>query len=212
VTADVGPSPEQRRHELAAAFADELAELRESVRTLGYREGRELAAAECAETLSDARESLQAEYSARLGELAATAANLQALSDRLDTAVGTALADLEPLAVEIAFTSLVQMFGRAEHYRAVLADLVSHAIDGVCQQNAQMRVLMDPHDAALMRDALDGNAWVERIVVDPALSPGSCVVELGPRCLDASLTRQMDALRQRLLQICSERGHGDVGN
>lgn len=201
-----GPSPDQIKSDLAAAFSAELAELHESARLRGYQEGKANASQEIAACVRSYEDDIRAEYLGRLASLEEAATSVRLLMERLDGEYRAALADLEPIAVEIAFTALTQMIGRAERYKELLSDLVNHAFGMVGRKRDALQVVMASSDLAILSET-EGASWVGRVVPDEALPPGSCVIEVGSRSLDVGLMQQVEALRLCLLKACSERGH-----
>lgn len=204
---DPGAAQERLRAELEQAFAAELAGLREESRARGFREGYDDAFANVDDIVRKKEAELTAEYQSRLVGLTETIERLRALTEAQDGALAKALADLEPLVVDLAFAALARVLGHAEVYRAALVQVATQAIGEMTHQRSALRVLVHPHDATLLRAALESSPWADRFEADATLAPGSVLVEAGPRCLDASLLHQLEVVRECLVRVCAEREH-----
>jgi len=204
---EIEPQPTlvEIKHQLASAFAAELEALRDEAREQGYREGYAAGSSQALDEGRRSDERRQSEHDDVLASLRSEVERLQRLLKQLDDDVRAALQDMEPLALEIAFASLTRVIGSADHYRDVLAAVVTQAIDTMDRQSEALRVSMRSEDLDAIKGLCQPPGWLACARADRSLEPGSCVVEIGPRGLDASLLQQLEALRACLIQVCDGR-------
>ena len=192
--------PEQAncKLQLASAFADELAALREEARSEGYLAGYEAGNSDAAEHFLQKERELLDKHSKQSDELAAVISALSTLKMSLEAAHQQALTKLDSTVLAIAYASVARMLGNAEVFQSALALLVQQAIETFGQQHP-MSICMAEADAALMQNCPELQSWLTHIVADKQLERGSCIIECGPRSLDASMLTQLTQLRETLL-------------
>lgn len=185
---------------LAAAFAEELSALEEEARSDGYLSGYEAGSSDAATHYAEKERQLDAQHQAKQAELDAQIRSLSALHDSLQSDYAQAIKQLEPHAAAIAYASICQIAGNAETFEALLKEVVHHAIQSFAA-NSGVSVALAERDAALMLAQPELANWHAQIRSDKNLARGSCIVEAGPRSLDASLLTQLDQLRQVLTKV-----------
>lgn len=182
---------------LAAAFAEELAELKEEARSDGYLAGYESGASDAAAHFAEKVRELTAEHKAKQAELDAQVKALAALHDVLQTDHQRALMALEPQAAAIAYASVCQIAGEGASLEALLNAAVQHAVQSFASASSTTISLAE-QDAELFLSKSELASWHSQIRADKRLARGSCIIEAGPRSLDASLLTQLDQLRHVL--------------
>lgn len=194
---------------LAQTFATELEELREEARSDGYLTGYESGKTDAEAHVATQRTQLEQQFLDAQTAVTKEAEQLAELFDNMSAGYRVALADLEPAAVSIAFEAITRLLGSAEHYSSALPVLVKNAIEQFGMEQA-LRIHISETDRELLLAAPELAAWHGLLQIDKQLPPASCVVEAGPRSLDASLLQQLDAIRQCLLVTCTNRGPSSV--
>jgi flagellar assembly protein FliH len=135
------------------------------------------------------------------GEAKAQAQRLAALFDHL----AKPLAELDA-AVESALVALAVQVGRrlAQHELSLepsrLAAIVGEAVSALATVPRELRVLLNPEDAQLLKDSLPAppDVAVWRIVADPALSRGDCRIAGESGWIDGTLETRTAMVAQAL--------------
>ncbi len=192
--------PSRTREELEATFADEILELKEAAYdgafSKGYEEGR-LAAEEDFKIQKD---KWQKDAERKQLELDDIIEKLDEVLTNLQSAVDDALNKMEPAAVAIAFAGLTRLLGESEHYRERLAQQVHYALEQF-GHDTPTRILLNPSDILRIKSIEKLDSWSEKFTQEASLKPGSCIIEAGPRSLEASLNEQLAILSQTLLKL-----------
>lgn len=191
-------APSDQKAKLASAFAAELAELREDARSEGYLAGYEAGKADAVEHYAEKTRELTAQHDSKLVELRTCIEQLSTLKTAIETDYQRKLQSVEPAAVAIAFAGITRLLERPDAFQTMLASIVRDAIATFGQQHP-LTITVAEADAALLRSVADLQPWTEALVTNAHLARGSCVVDCGPRSLDASLLTQLDQLRHVLL-------------
>ena len=196
----------------------------EQARTAGYRQGYDEGSEAgrrhgCEEGGRAAREAQDAAHAASRAEAAEHEAALQQRSERLDellAGVGQALAkrleaiedDLVALAFEAVCSVVAERACDAGAVRAYLAKAVA-----TFARNESVVAHLHPDDVRLLReggaDAGEPSIAGIRLLPDPSITPGGCVLRSAEGGLDARLETRLGGLRERLLQ-CRAEGRADV--
>ena len=185
---------------LSVAFAVELSELKEEARSEGYLAGYDAGASDAAAHFAEKERELAAQFQTKKAELEAKIQSFSALHDALQVDYTKAIAQLEPQAAAIAFASVCQIAGNAAAFEALLKEVVQHATQSFAA-NADVSISLAELDAALVLAEPSLSNWHAQIRSDRGLARGSCIVQAGPRCLDASLLTQLDQLRHVLTKV-----------
>lgn len=170
----------------------------------GYREGRSAGeAAGQREAFERAMAEFRERHEGAARAMAAAAATIESMKDDLRIA---AERDVLDLALLIA-RKLTFEFGRV-HREAATANLqralalVDRRTDLSVRINPADRETLETFAASLGRTVKDGGHV--RLVDDPAVAPGGCVVESGPTEVDATLETQLE---QVVAVLAGDRGH-----
>lgn len=191
---------DKTKAELQLAFAEEIAELKEATYDESFSKGYEDGQQAAQEDFLIQKEKWEKQANSKERELDEKNGALEKLLINMQRAIDDALNDVEPVAVAIAFAGLTQLLGQSENYRERLAQQVRHAIDQF-GHDSPTRILLNTKDAELLRTIDRLHTWTDRFVQEETLEPGSCIIEAGPRSLEASLMAQLKILRQTLLQL-----------
>lgn len=154
----------------------------------GYEQGRAAAAAEAAETEQRRAAERNAEQAAAQAQLAATLDVLHTATTALARREAVAVAEVEHviagLALDIARAVLDRELAvAADPGRDALARALALAPDGT-----PVVARLHPEDVALLQDAdLEAGARTLRVVADPAVERGGCVVDTAGRRIDAQV-------------------------
>jgi flagellar assembly protein FliH len=193
----MSPSKILRDHDLELAIVspevlqltqEDLSSERERVlneaRQVGYAEGLERARAESAAEAERARATIG------LAQLAlAEAASVALAAFELEHQ------RLEREAVELAFALTGTVLGRElELARSPGADAIARAVAEVPLGGA-MTVRLNPGDFQTL-DAATRPEEAPRIVADPAVGPGGCMLEVGTTVVDARIETALERVRQ----------------
>ena len=167
----------------------------------GFRKGQ-------AEGLAKAQEAVRAQAAARQKEHEAELGRAQAQCEQARRSFETLAGNLkmlisaesrraEELAVEVAFSAVARLIGKAYADGTLIADLVRHAM---LEVDAEVdAVLVSGQDAALL-----GEVEGVSIVVDGRLLPGQCRLQTRLGSYDTGLDVRLDMLRTALLSGLSE--------
>ncbi len=188
---------------VAAAATDELHRLRSKLEALQrsqreYTERQQLRArSELAQAVAQARaEGLAAGREQAERDEQARVAALREAALRAADAARAAQADVEALALGVARLALRSLLGD-ERWRA---EALALAVRKLCEDTrgsgpVALRLAAEPWDVGetelLRRELAQTPAGPVGLQVDPALPPGTCLVEMDGRSLDASLARQL---------------------
>ena len=186
------PAMEEMLAELRAKAMQEVEALRECAEQQGFQAGLERAE-------TTAREAVAAQAQ----RLATAAAQLQ---QHMTAATEAA----EDLIVETVFAATCRILGEAAASPQAVRRLVLHVLRQVRERSA-LRVKLHPDDLALLREKASEPALASGGVVfegDAALVAGGCVVDTGAGTLDARLDRQLERLRDVLLEARRARQEG----
>ena len=113
----------------------------------------------------------------------------------------------QPGLVALCFGIATQVFEQSAVRPEFLLSLVRRAIDEL-GQNASIAVHVHPQDLDWLKSEpafTADNAPSLKWLPDPAVELGGCIVHTEHAALDARLEQQVQALRQRLLQIRNQR-------
>jgi flagellar biosynthesis/type III secretory pathway protein FliH len=200
VEPDLIEVPNRTKAELETVYADEISDLKEAAYdesfSKGYEEGR-LAAEDDFKIQKD---KWQEQIEKKEVELDNTITALAGVLDSFQQSVDSALQEVKPAAVAIAFAGLTRLLGEAEQYRERLAQQVHHALDQFGHETPT-RIFINPDDARILKGIERFDSWSEIFVQEASLKPGSCIIEAGPRSLEASLVEQLDVLSRTLLKL-----------
>lgn len=107
-------------------------------------------------------------------------------------------ADIVDLALVVARELVDRDFSER---REPLIVAVQRGLEAIVErERTVVRVHID--DAAYVQEHLDDSQLVAvRVVGDPGLSPGSCIVETPDRVLDASIGARIEAVREALVDV-----------
>jgi flagellar assembly protein FliH len=170
---------------------------------VGYREGHAEAARRCEEQLDLARcsvreeaERLQRQRDERAQQEARLIAELQR---SLMQAVAQRLAELEPQAIELAFTALCKVLGPDTERASLLSGLIRQAMTQMRSAKC-VTIHLNPASLALIESrcaklaeetACAGVEWI----ADATLPLTGCTLASDQGQLDAALQTQLDSLR-----------------
>jgi flagellar biosynthesis/type III secretory pathway protein FliH len=199
-TVEASVQQDKTKAELQLAFAEELNELKEETYDESFSKGYEDGQLAAQEDFNNQKEKWQKIATAKEQELDQKIDALDKLLSNMQSAIDDALTTMEPAAISIAFAGLTQLLGQSENYRERLAQQVHHAIDQF-GHDSPTRILLNADDAEMLRTIERLQTWSDRFVQEETLEPGSCIIEAGPRSLEASLMIQLNILRQTLLQL-----------
>lgn len=188
------------KSELREVFADEINEIKEIAYSESFNKGYEDGKQAATEDFNVRKDKWEEKIVARENELVEKIQNMEDLFESINGATASALKSLEPMAVSIAFAALTQLLGHSEAYRDRLAQQVDHAI-AQFGRDKPVRILLNKLDLELMRSFEKLAPWADKFVGQEEMERGSCVIEAGPRSLDAGLIEQLNVLRQLLLQL-----------
>lgn len=200
VEADYVNVPNRTKAELELVFAEEISDLKEAAYdesfSKGYEEGRQAAE----DDLKIQRDKWYESIEKKELELDNTVAALAEVLDSFQQSVDSALENIKPAAVAIAFAGLTRLLGESEQYRERLAQQVHHALEQFGHE-APTRIFLNPDDAKILKSIERFDSWSDKFTQEASLKPGSCILEAGPRSLEASLTEQLNILSQTLLKL-----------
>jgi flagellar biosynthesis/type III secretory pathway protein FliH len=192
--------PNRTKTELEAVYADEISELKEAAYdesfSKGYEEGRQAAE----DDFKIQKDKWQEQIEKKELELDNTITALVGVLDSFQQSVDGALQNIKPAAVTIAFAGLTRLLGESEQYRERLAQQVHHALEQFGHETPT-RIFINPEDAKILKGIERLDSWSEMFVQDASFKPGSCIIEAGPRSLEASLVEQVSILSRTLLKL-----------
>ncbi|MFB4204189.1 MULTISPECIES: flagellar assembly protein FliH [Arhodomonas] len=164
------------------------AEARAEAAREGRREGYEKGFAEGRQAGLDQG---QAEIKRRAGELQALLDSLQAPAAEMDAEVEQGLAELAlAVARQVIRREIVTQHGE-------IVGVVREAVAELPLDNREVRLRVHPDDAAVLRDAGVEGEW--RIVEDPSVNRGGCLVDSGASHVDARLETRIANVAASLL-------------
>lgn len=197
---DVVDVPNRTKAELEAVYAEEISELKEAAYdesfSKGYEEGRQAAE----DDFKIQQDKWQEQIKKKELELDNTITALTEVLDSFQQSVDGALQNIKPAAVAIAFAGLTRLLGESEQYRERLAQQIHHALEQFGHETPT-RIFINPGDAKILKDIERLESWSEMFVQEASLKPGSCIIEAGPRSLEASLIEQLTILSRTLLKL-----------
>lgn len=139
---------------------------------------------------------------AGMAEMREQAQRLRALLDHCTLPLAQLDAEVESALVELALHAarrLVQQEFEIDPQR--MAATVNEAVEALVVMPRELRVLLHPEDARLLKDTLlrpaEVSAW--RIVSDPTLARGDCRIAGDSGWVDATLATRERSLAQALL-------------
>lgn len=198
--ADVVDVPNRTKAELEAVYAEEIFELKEAAYdesfSKGYEEGRQAAE----DDFKIRQDKWQEQIEKKEVELDNTITALAEVLDSFQQSVDGALQNIKPAAVAIAFAGLTRLLGESEQYRERLAQQIHHALEQFGHETPT-RIFINPGDAKILKDIERLDSWSEMFVQEASLKPGSCIIEAGPRSLEASMVEQLTILSRTLLKL-----------
>ena len=192
------PTQAERKLQLASMFTEELAELREEARSDGYLAGYEAGKTDASAYFLRKEQDLVDKHARQSEELASMISSVANLKTSLEAAHQQALTQLESTVLAIAYASVTRLLGNTDAFQTALTLIVRQAIETFGQQHP-MSVSLAEADAVLVQESPELQPWLNHIVADKRLERGSCIIECGPRSLDASMLTQLTQLRQTLL-------------
>lgn len=197
---DFVDAPTRTKAELESVYAEEISELKEAAYdesfSKGYEEGRQAAE----DDFQIQKDKWQEKIEKKELELDNTVAALAEVLDSLQQSVDSALQNIKPAAVAIAFAGLTRLLGESEQYRERLAQQIHHALEQFGHE-APTRIFINPDDAKILKSIERFDNWSEIFVQEASLKPGDCIIEAGPRSLEASLLEQVNMLSRALLKL-----------
>lgn len=188
--------------QLRELFAADLQLLKEEA----WQQGMEAAQADSARALSEAQHAhtqrqaalLEAQQQALAQKAAAQAAQLAQAVTALDNGATQLLAHMPDVVGRLAYAALLKLLGRHQAQRPLVADLAAHAVEEY-RLGSALRIRLSAGDHAAVLAVGAPSTLLGNLQVDPELAPGSCVIDYGLGMLDASLDRQLQALRRLLI-------------
>lgn len=200
VETDYAVVPNRTKAELESVFAEEISDLKEAAYdesfSKGYEEGRQAAEDDLKTQKDKWHESIEKKEL----ELDNAIAALTEVLDSFQQSVDNALENIKPAAVAIAFAGLTRLLGESEQYRERLAQQVHHALEQFGHETPT-RIFLNPDDVQILKSIERFDGWSDKFTQEASLKPGSCIIEAGPRSLEASLTEQLNMLSQTLLKL-----------
>ena len=197
---DLVDVPNRTKAELEAAYAEEISELKEAAYdesfSKGYEEGRQAAE----DDFKIQQDKWKEQIEKKELELDNAITALAKMLDSFQQSVDGALQNIKPAAVAIAFAGLTRLLGESEQYRERLAQQVQHALEQFGHETPT-RIFINPDDAKILKGIEQLDSWSEVFVQEASLKPGSCIIEAGPRSLEASLVEQLTILSRALLKL-----------
>ncbi len=192
--------PNRTREELEAVFAEEISELKEAAYDEAFSKGYEEGKLAAEEDFKIQKDKWQEDARKKQVELDNTIATLDEVLTSFQESTDDALENMKPAAVAIAFAALTRLLGEPEQYRERLAQQVHYALEQFGHETPT-RIFLSPGDITLLKgiEKLDG--WAEKFTQEASLKPGSCIIEAGPRSLEASLNEQLTILSRALLKL-----------
>lgn len=188
------------RRELELIFAEEISEIKETAYSdsfsKGYEEGKQ-AATEDFEIQKLKWENSIKQTGQVLDE---KIEEIETLINAMKEGFSNALKSIEPFAVSIAYSALTQLLGQSEGYRERLAQQVGHAIDQF-GRDMPKKILLNKSDMELLQSLEKLKPWMDKFISQESMERGGCIIEAGPRSLDASLIEQLNNFRQLLLRL-----------
>ena len=182
-----------------AAFAEAQVKGREEGLAQGHQEGVETGKAEgYQQGLSEGQE----EVTEKSNQLSAILSTLSEPLNQLDNEVEE---ELVVLAMTVA-RHLLRRELRSDPSHVIAA--VREAVELLPMSSQNIRVVLHPEDAVLVRDALSVGEEEEqrwKITEDPMLTRGGCTVESENSRIDASVETRLNAVISQVLG--GERGH-----
>lgn len=203
----LGPAPDRRADAGVSTEAapDPLEALRMEVREQARQEGLQAARAELEAELARREEAtrkrLVEEHAAAQAELEARTAAMEAAAHELGQAVERHRRECEQLVVEAAYLGLTRVLG-AHIGNGLVEALCRQALSELRVQKAVLRLSVD--DAARL-GGLQPEVPGLRIVADPALADGQCVLESERGCVDTGLDVRLEGIRKAFLAALSSR-------
>lgn len=192
--------PRKTREELEALFAEEISELKEDAYDEAFSKGYEEGKLAAEEDLKIQKDKWQEEARKKQVVLDDTIATLGEMLASFQESTADALENMKPAAVAIAFAGLTRLLGESDQYRERLAQQVHHALEQFGHETPT-RIFLNPGDIALIKGIEKLESWSEKFIQEASLKPGSCIIEAGPRSLEASLNEQLTILSQTLLKL-----------
>ncbi len=192
--------PHRTREELEVVFAEEIAELKEAAQDEAFSKGYEEGKLAAEEDFKIQKDKWQEDARKKQLELDNTIATLDDLLASFQESIDDALENMKPAAVAIAFAGLTRLLGESEQYRERLVQQVHHAMEQFGHETPT-RIFLNPNDISILKDIEKLNSWAEKFTQEASLKPGSCIIEAGPRSLEASLNEQLVILSKTLLKL-----------
>lgn len=144
-------------------------------------------------------------YAAGLAEANADVARIQALGVALDDAMQNVERELSQALLVLALDIAKQMLIKALEVKPeLLLPVVRAAIESLPHNAQHPRIRLNPRDAALVRELLSAEphaGW--RVVEDPAVVPGGCLIETSTAEVDATLPSRWQRIATALGQADS---------
>lgn len=180
----------------AAAAVDRASPQLETYRKAyleGFEAGFEDGDKEARNALQEAQDAARASTEAARTEQERWQSALVGLASQFAQAQKEHQAQMEALAVTIAYASVCRLVGRIHAENGLIAALCGEALESMHVEPTQLRV------AGADRTMLEESSLALPIVVDPGLQAGDCVIETPLGGIDAGIELQLRALLQTLL-------------
>jgi flagellar assembly protein FliH len=159
----------------------------------GFEAGFEDGDKEARNALQEAQDAAHASTEAARKEQERWQSALAGLASQFVQAQKEHQAQMEALAVTIAYASVCRLVGRIHAENELVVSLCREALESMHLDPTQLRV------AHSDRTSLEKSGLALPIVVDPGLQAGDCVIETPLGGVDASIELQLRALLQTLL-------------
>ena len=179
--------------------AEELEQLRRQVHEEAYASGH---AQGLQQGLNEGRQQGQAEVTAQAARLAAI---IQAYTHPLEQQQQAIASEVLDLTRQLAQAVIEQELRSST---TGLEALIARALQQIAGQAQSLSLQLNPEDAALLRDQLQATqGWQEtwRIIDNPLLSPGGCIIETPLHYIDARL----DLRREQVFAVLDP-AHGSA--
>jgi len=201
------------REHLQQIYADEIATVMEDARRTGFEEGLSRGVSEATEQarmeaaeLSKRQKESEAALAERLSRLDATVEGLRAQRSAF-------FHEAEGALVELAYGCLVKMLGDMASDVSLVRGLVQTAMESVALDGPlTVRVSVGDHFLLADSGALDQlrDKGLARVVADPHLGAGDCLIESPRGVLDAGLKTQLETLAVVLARAHQDRRRPDA--
>ena len=159
-----------------------LSSSREEARRSGWEQG-----------LSEGRQAAR-------GELKLQADRLQRIIEQLASPLAHAGQEVQDELVKLAMAIAQQVVVRELNTQPEqIRDVVTQAIAALPAGNRHLRIHLHPEDAHLLAehmDAHEGGSW--KVIEDPSLTRGGCVIDAGSTRIDARLETRLQDILARL--------------